>query len=72
MEFKEYTAKNGETQLKPSAATLEELVQDDLGFCLACGETQSTEPDAVRYECECCGEAKVYGATELLLRGIFY
>ncbi len=40
------------------------------GFCLACGEQQDgCEPDARRYECECCGARKVYGAEELLLMG---
>lgn len=40
------------------------------GFCLACGEQQEgCEPDARGYECECCGEHKVYGAAEVLLMG---
>jgi hypothetical protein len=35
---------------------------------LACGaEAEGVEPDARRYECECCGEPKVYGAEELVL-----
>jgi hypothetical protein len=39
------------------------------GFCLACGEDASgCEPDARHYECECCGEARVFGAEELLMR----
>jgi hypothetical protein len=39
-----------------------------VGFCLACGaEAEGVEPDARRYECECCGEPKVYGAEELVL-----
>lgn len=42
---------------------------DNPGFCLACGEEQEgCEPDARRYECEACGERKVYGAEELLMR----
>ena len=41
---------------------------DNLGFCLACGEeAYGVEPDARKYECESCGAAKVYGAQELLL-----
>ena len=41
---------------------------DNLGFCLACGaEAYCVEPDARKYECESCGEHKVYGAEELLL-----
>jgi Zn finger protein HypA/HybF involved in hydrogenase expression len=42
---------------------------DCRGFCLACGaEAYNVEPDARKYECETCGERKVYGAEELLLR----
>jgi len=41
---------------------------DNLGFCLACGaEAYGVEPDARKYECEECGERRVYGAEELLL-----
>jgi hypothetical protein len=41
---------------------------DNPGFCIACGdEAEGCEPDARRYECESCGERKVYGAEELLL-----
>ena len=44
---------------------------DNLGFCTACGaEAYCVEPDAREYECESCGEHKVYGAEELLLMGI--
>jgi hypothetical protein len=40
-----------------------------LGFCLACGfEQEGVEPDARRHECESCGERRVYGAEELVLR----
>lgn len=40
----------------------------DTEFCVACGEPQEgVEPDAERYECECCGERKVYGAEILLV-----
>jgi predicted RNA-binding Zn-ribbon protein involved in translation (DUF1610 family) len=39
-----------------------------VGFCLACGaENYGVEPDARKYECEDCGEEKVYGAEELLM-----
>jgi hypothetical protein len=42
---------------------------DDPGFCVACGEeADGCEPDAQGYECEHCGEHKVYGADELLFR----
>ena len=38
------------------------------GFCIACGEeADGCEPDARGYECEICGERKVYGAEELLM-----
>jgi hypothetical protein len=41
---------------------------DNPGFCIACGdEAYGCEPDARRYECDSCGERKVYGAEELLL-----
>jgi hypothetical protein len=41
---------------------------EDMGFCLACGaEAYGVEPDARRYECESCGERKVYAAEELLM-----
>ena len=41
---------------------------EDDGFCLACGaQAYGVEPDARRYECEECGERKVYGAEECLL-----
>jgi len=41
---------------------------DNLGFCLACGaEAYGVEPDARKYECECCEKHAVYGAPELLL-----
>ena len=41
---------------------------DNLGFCIACGEeAYGVEPDARRYECESCGKKKVYGAEELLI-----
>ena len=68
----EYTARNGATQLKPSIEELQELDECGEGFCLACGNTQDAEPDAVRYECEACGAAKVYGAAELALRGLYH
>ena len=41
---------------------------ENVGFCLACGEEASgCEPDARGYECECCGEHKVYGAEEIFM-----
>lgn len=52
------------------------LIEDSMfgtnndGICLACGEIQSgCEPDARNYECECCGEKKVFGLQEAMLMG---
>ena len=46
---------------------------DNPGFCLACGhEAEGVEPDARRYECESCGERKVYGSDELLMIGAYH
>jgi len=40
---------------------------DYIGICIGCGyEQEGVEPDARKYECEDCGERKVYGAEELL------
>ena len=42
-----------------------------IGFCISCGEEHDAcEPDAERYQCEVCGENKVYGAEQLLLMTI--
>ena len=73
MDIKPYTAKNGAQQFKPSATLLQELDDDGMGFCLACGETaEGVEPDAHRYTCKCCGAPKVYGAAELALMGLYF
>lgn len=50
---------------------IEAVAEDDSrGFCLACGaDAYGVEPDARGYECEECGEPRVYGAEELLLVG---
>ena len=41
------------------------------GICLACGATaHNVEPDAHEYTCPKCGEPKVYGAEELLMRSV--
>jgi len=68
--MKAYKAKNGEQQFMPSVEELQDMDDDGEGFCLACGNTQPAEPDAVRYECETCGAHKVYGAAELALLGL--
>ena len=42
---------------------------DDIGFCIACGEeAHGVEPDMCRGKCESCGEKKVFGAEELIIR----
>jgi hypothetical protein len=49
------------------------LTLDNPGICIACGNEQDgCEPDARRYECEACGERKVYGAEELLISGMYH
>lgn len=41
------------------------------GICLNCESHQfGCEPDAREYECEVCGEHKVYGIPELLIMGV--
>ena len=48
----------------------DEVQDGTLGFCIACGEeVNGVEPDARKYECECCGQPKVYGLEELLMMG---
>lgn len=41
------------------------------GICLKCGEIAygSCEPDARNYECESCGERKVFGLEEAIIMG---
>lgn len=61
----------------PKGLTLETVMEaaerqmfgtDNPGFCLACGnEQEGCEPDAREYECEACGEKKVYGASEIVM-----
>jgi hypothetical protein len=54
--------------------TLEQIQEADEeygGFCIACGEQAfSVEPDARCYECESCGEKRVYGAQEIAVMGL--
>lgn len=57
----------------PDNLTLDDVADaagqdDNIGFCLACGEqADGVEPDARNYECECCGKHQVFGAPEILL-----
>jgi len=55
-----------------AAVTEEQIMEalgrdDNTGFCTACGEEHTVEPDAVDYECSGCGAHKVCGAEHLLL-----
>jgi predicted RNA-binding Zn-ribbon protein involved in translation (DUF1610 family) len=68
--MQEYKTKSGLTQFKPSIEEVQDMDWNGEGWCLACGNRQSTEPDAVRYTCDDCGCAKVYGAAELALMGL--
>lgn len=50
------------------AVELQIISTENLGFCIACGHEQDgCEPDAKEYECDNCGQKKVYGAEELLM-----
>lgn len=72
---KQYRAKSGHLQYKPSDALLTEIIEGDnsTGFCLSCGETvEGVEPDAERDDCPHCGSAKVYGAENLMIRGLYF
>lgn len=65
-----YTTKTGLKQFRPEC-TEDEVSEGTLGFCLACGcEASGVEPDARKYECESCGQPKVYGLEELALMGL--
>ena len=56
-----------------SVEELEDADNNGEGFCVACGESASgVEPDARRYECESCGERRVYGAGELAMMGLVH
>lgn len=72
---KQYKAKNGAMQWKPSFEWIETAVRNDNmeGFCLACkNEQMGIEPDAGKVQCDACGEYKVYGAEQLLLMGLYH
>jgi hypothetical protein len=71
--YRAYTTKTGKQQFKPSLELAQDMDSNNQGFCLACGEiADGVEPDAAKYECECCGEPKVYGAAELAQMGLVY
>lgn len=71
--MKPYITKTGAQQFKPSIEELQEMDANGEGFCLACGEVEDgVEPDARCYICSSCDAAKVYGAAELALLGLYY
>jgi hypothetical protein len=76
MTSKTITTKTGKTRYVPVFKSPDEISQimfsgDYLGFCIACGEeAYGVEPDARRYECECCEEKQVYGLEELVMMGV--
>ena len=75
MKTKQYKAKNVAIQLKPPIEWLLSVAHgdNDEGFCLACGETQSgIEPDAGKCHCDSCGAPKVYGAEQLILMNLYF
>jgi len=50
------------------AAEAEMIGTENPGFCLNCGERhEGCEPDARNYECDSCGEDKVFGAAEIAI-----
>lgn len=52
------------------AAEYHYMSENSEGLCVACGNVADcVEPDAVRYECEHCGQMTVYGIPELLMMG---
>lgn len=72
MESKSFINKRGQTRYKFELTEQEYVAhsEDNGGFCIACGdEAYGVEPDARGYECEGCGEPKVYGAEELMMMG---
>lgn len=72
MEIKTYKTAKG-IEKKKFVVTQEEyesLSESYQGICLECGEVRDNcEPDAEKYECESCGELKVYGAEQMLIMG---
>jgi hypothetical protein len=75
MRSKTITTKTGKTRYVPVFESPDEIQaimfeDNSIGFCLACGEeAYGVEPDARRYECECCESKSVYGLEELVMAG---
>lgn len=73
--MKSYMTKAGVKQYKPAFSSLQRIVEHESsdGYCLACGaKAHGVEPDARKYVCESCSAAKVYGAEELILMGLYH
>ena len=65
----------GKKYVVQSIDTLMESAETDgtTGYCIFCGsEADGIEPDAGKCECAECGRDGVYGAEELILRGIYH
>jgi hypothetical protein len=63
--------RNPGVHVEMTASEYERYRDEYCGLCLACGEIQEggCEPDARGYECESCGENRVYGIEESLMMG---
>jgi Zn finger protein HypA/HybF involved in hydrogenase expression len=69
--MKQVTSKAGTPLFLPSLAEIEAAMENQEGFCIACGEpADGVEPDAHKYTCEACGKPRVYGAEQLVLMGL--
>jgi hypothetical protein len=61
------SVKRAERPIKVSEA---EAWEGTLGVCLWCGEiADGVEPDAERYECDCCGRCQVFGIEMAAIMG---
>lgn len=73
MKRQQYTTKKGLQLFRPVMKERDYSRESENGggFCLACGGfCDGVEPDARKYTCEGCGEPRVYGLEELLMRGL--
>lgn len=62
---------NKKERVKISLTQYEAEIDNDAGLCLGCGAwAYGVEPDARKYECESCGESRVYGLEECLMMGV--
>jgi hypothetical protein len=70
MKTQSLVTKSGKRVFRPVLTAQEFQESDNMGFCISCGETaDGVEPDARRYECDLCGEDRIYGLEELLIMG---